>query len=280
MGVALAVSSLAARLPAERDERSMRRMAWVRPESPAALRLLMAALTGMLPILVGMPTGTGAIEDAGTLDPGSVEFGLSAEYAQRPPGHSGMLTGVASAGLVNRFDVRAEVSSLLRGMKGEGAQMGLGDSLIVFRRRVVDQRESIPALLGALALRLPTGDESRGLGAAGVDVGLLAVASQVFTWPHTAHLLGLVVNGGYTFVTRDRALDFWTVAGSIQYQATRRWVLAGEVIAELRHRARLSASDTVVVRGGAVYKLSERMRLEGALGVGGTRASPDLIATV
>jgi hypothetical protein len=41
------------------------------------------------------------------------------------------------------------------------------------------------------------------------------------------------VNGGYTFVTRDRDLDFWVAAGSVEYRVTKEWSLVGEIVCGL-----------------------------------------------
>lgn len=126
-------------------------------------------------------------------------------------------------------------------------------------------------MLGSFTIRLPTGDEQRGLGDEDVDVGLLAAISKAFG-PIT-----LTWNGGYTFVTRDRSLDFWTLAGSLEYRVSKPWVLVGEVVSTLGHE---HAPDTVVLRAGAVYAITDRIKLDGAVGVGVNRDSPEVLITV
>lgn len=107
----------------------------------------------------------------------------------------------------------------------------------------------MPAALGSLTLRVPTGDEGRGLGAEDVDVGLM----------------------------RDRDLDVWTAAGSVEYRATRAWSLVGEIVSGLGSD---SAADTVVLRAGTTYSVTDRIRADAAIGVGATRESPDVLLTV
>jgi hypothetical protein len=53
-------------------------------------------------------------------------------------------------------------------------------------------------------------------------------------------------------------------------------MLAGEVFSTLGTRA----PDTALIRGGATYALSDRVRLDGAVGAGLTRQSPEVILTV
>ncbi len=66
-------------------------------------------------------------------------------------------------------------------------------------------------------------------------------------------------NVAYTFATSDRDMDFWTLASSVEYRMT---------------------ENTAVFRTGTVYAVSDRIRLDGAVGVGLTRESPDALVTV
>jgi hypothetical protein len=121
---------------------------------------------------------------------------------------------VLSFGVLPRLEGRFESALLLFEPEGERARGGLADSLVGFKYRALDETLTVPAVLGALTLRLPTGDEARGLGSSGVDVGLLIVLGKAFG-PVT-----LMGNMGYTPSTGDRALDVWTLAGSLEYRAT------------------------------------------------------------
>ena len=86
---------------------------------------------------------------------------------------------------------------------------GFGDTAVRLKYRLVDESPRAPALMAAVAARLPTGDESRGLGEPGADVQALAVASK------TLGAVTVTGNAGYTFITRDRRLDI--------VQRTSRW---------------------------------------------------------
>lgn len=244
------------------------------PHSWTRALMLLLLLTPAV-AFAGRPLDT---EDTGTVEPGKAELELSGDLARTPDDTSWSARGVLNVGLLPRLEGRIESTALFiepRRADEESADRtgrgGVGDSLIGFKYRLFDETDAAPAALAALTLRLPTGDEDRGLGAEGVDVGILAVASKSFG-PVNAN-----VNGGYTFVTSDRDLDFWTAAGSVEYRATKDWSLVGEIVSTLGSE---DAADTVVLRAGATYAFTDRLRADAALGFGVTRDSPDLLVTV
>ncbi len=245
---------------------------WVRV---IALSLVLAPGTAF----AGRPLDT---EDTGTVDPGKAELELSGDFARNPTDNSWSTKAVLSVGLIPRLEGRIESTILFleprpaeddeeADRKGRG---GVGDSLIGFKYRLLDEADAVPAALGSVTLRLPTGDEDRGLGAEDVDVGLLAVVSKAFG------PVNLTVNGGYTFVLRDRDLDFWLAAGSVEYRATKEWSLVGEIVCGLGIHAVDRTPDTIILRAGSTWAVTDRIRLDGAVGAGLTRESPDVLVTV
>lgn len=232
-----------------------------------SLIVLLAAL-GPAPAWAGRPLDT---EDTGTVEPGKAELELSGDFVRNPKDTSWFVKGVLSAGLLPGFEARIESAFLLLEPEDAKARGGVGDSLFGLKYRFLDEVETRPAVLGSLTLRLPTGDETRGLGDEDIDVGLLAVVSKAFG------LVTLTWNGGYTFVTRDRDLDFWTLAGSVEYRATKAWSLVGEIVSALAAR---KGVDTVMLRAGTVYAMTDRIRLDGAVGFGVTRESPTVHVTI
>lgn len=225
-------------------------------------------MLGPAPLWAGRPLDT---EDTGTVEPGKAELELSADYANNPEDNTWGLKGVLSFGVLPRLEARVESALLLVEPDDQRSRAGIGDSLFGIKYRLLDEAETLPAVLGAFTLRLPTGDEERGLGDEDVDVGLLAVVSKAFG------PLTLTWNGGYTFVTRDSDLDFWTFAGSIEYRVTKALVLVAEAVGTVGVE---SEPDTVVLRVGGVYAINDRVRLDGAVGFGANRASPDVVVTV
>lgn len=227
-------------------------------------------------VLVLMPAGARGgrpldTEDTGTVEPGKAELELSGDYARNPEDNSWSTKGVLSVGLLPGLEARVESALLLLEPEGQRSRAGVTDSLFGVKYRFLDESEAFPAVLGGLTVRLPTGDERRGLGAEDVDVGFLAVVSRIFG-PVT-----LTWNGGHTFVTRDRDLDFWTLAASLEYHATKTWILVSEIVSTV---GAVRAADVAVLRAGVIYVVGDRVKLDGAVGVGLTRESPDVLVTV
>jgi len=206
-------------------------------------------------------------EDTKTLDPGQVELELRGDYEKSPDEKVWSLTTTLNIGVLPGLEVDVDAPFVLLDPDEDTTRGGVGDMELTVKYRVLDETERRPTFMGAVVLRLPTGDEDRGLGEEGVDVQPLAVVSKTFG------LLTLTLNGGYTFVTRDRDLDFWVVTGSFEYEITHAWSLVGEVVSELSAQQR---GDVLVLRAGTVLAITEGIEVYTAVGFGLTRDSPDV----
>lgn len=223
------------------------------------------------PAWAGRPLTT---EDPGTLDPGKAELELSVDYLRDGGAQSAFLPGgpVLNLGLLPRLEGTVATSFILFDPQGKPLRAGLGDSLTRLKYRFLDETPRLPALMTAVSARLPTGDEGRGLGEKGFDVQTLAVASK------TVAPVTLTLNTGYTVVTRNRDLDVANLNVSAEAAIARNWSLVAEVVSELATSR--GADDRVVLRMGMVHAVTERIRLDAAVGFGATRASPDVLLTV
>jgi hypothetical protein len=230
--------------------------------------VLVVLVLGPAVAFAGRPLDT---EDTGTLEPGRAELEVSGDVIRNPDDTTWFTKGVLSLGLLPGFEARLESLLLFVEPDGQSVNGGLGDSVFGMKYRLVDEAPALPAVLAALAVRLPTGDDERGLGDEEVDVGLLAVVSKAFG------PVSLTLNGGHTFVTREGDGSFWTVAGAVEYRATTAWSVMGEVVSGFGDSA---VDDVVILRAGTVYAISERVRVDTAVGVGATRDSPVVIFTV
>jgi len=206
-------------------------------------------------------------EDTKTLEPGQVELELRGDYEKSPDEKEWSLTTTLNIGVFPGLEVDVDAPFVLLDPEDDSTRGGVGDVELTTKYRLLDETERRPAFMGAVVLRLPTGDEDRGLGEEGVDVLPLAVVSKTFG------PLTLTLNGGYTFVTRDRDLDFWVVTGSFEYEITDAWSLVGEIVSELGTHDR---GDVVVLRAGTVLAITEGIEVYTAVGFGLTRDSPDV----
>lgn len=216
----------------------------------------------------GRPLDT---EDPGTIAAGNAELEASLDYAKNAAGRFLGLKGVIGVGLLSNLEVRFESTLLHADPVDADSRTGLGDSLFGAKYRLLDEREGLPAFMVAFTLRLPTGNRERGLGDQGVDAGLFAVVGKSIG-PVT-----LNGNGGYVFVSRDRALDFGVLTGSLEYRLSPALSVLAEGVGTLGVDL---APNTGVLRFGVLYALSQRVKLDAAVGFGVTGASPDVTATL
>jgi hypothetical protein len=147
----------------------------------------------------------------------------------------------------------------------------MADSLLECKHRLLDETETLPAFLYAITLRFPTSLGASGLGAPGVDATLVGVVGKTFG-PVTLNW-----NVGYGFISRDSDLDLVLLSTSLAYRVTATWSLVGEVVSAIGVN---QAPIVAVLRVGATYSLTSRITLDSAVGVGVTRASPDVTVTV
>ncbi len=175
-----------------------------------------------------------------------------------------------SAGVTSRIEARVESGVRAADDGTAPTETGLGDTLLGAKGVIVRESLAAPAVLAGVTLRVPTGAADRGLGADGFDPGALLAVSRV---------LGdfqLTGNGGYTMVTDDRSLDFWTASAALEWAAARGTILAGELVGNVGVD---EADDVALVRLGAVHQWSMRLKLDAAVAAGLTEASPDVVLT-
>ena len=235
------------------------------------------AIVIMLGVLVAFPAWAArplTTEDTGTLDPGGLELEIGLDYLRGGGAQLFLLPGghQLNFGVLPGLEGGVTITLVVLDPEDKAARAGIGDSLVRLKYRFLDETPVAPALMASVVARLPTGDESRGLGARDVDVLAFAVASKTFT-PVT-----LTMNAGYTFVTRDRALDVVNLTASAEVQVSRAWSVVGEIVSEVattRHNP-----DRAFVRAGTVYAVHERVLFDAAVGCGLTRASADFLLTV
>lgn len=177
---------------------------------------------------------------------------------------------MVAVGLAARLEGRIDAGLGALDSPGERGRAGALDPVVGLKYRLVEESGARPAFMLASAARLPTGDAGKGLGQDGVDVTALAVASK------TIAAVTIMVNAGRTFVTRDAALDTWIASVAADQLISGTLSVVAEVISTFGAR---HAADTVVLRGGTIVRLSERLAIDAAVGVGLTAGSPDFQAT-
>lgn len=209
-------------------------------------------------------------EDADVLALGQVELELGGMLSLDSAERIWAARGALNFGVLPRLELGIQSSALVLDPDGESARGGLGDTQLNLKYRPFVDTGPWPAVLGSVFVRLPTGDEDRGLGQSDVDVGALLVLAQRMG-PVT-----LTGNAGYVFVVEDRDHDLWLLSLSLEYRASASLTLVGEVVSALSAH---HEPDRALLRTGLVYAISPRITLDAAVAAGVTRGSPDLIFT-
>ena len=190
-------------------------------------------------MLVALPTVAGAglpliTEDTGTAE--RVEVEIAAAYQSAADGDSGDLAVAVNVGLLENLEASVAGTLALDDPADGGAQSGLGDTFLGVKYRFLDEAPPWPALLARVTLRLPTGDETRGLGDGDVSVGLLLAASR------TLGPVTLTGNVGYTITTGEADADVVLLAGSVE------WAVHGPGAWSARSSARSPSGGTPTTR--------------------------------
>jgi hypothetical protein len=205
----------------------------------------------------GRPLDT---EDTTVLDPGAAEVEAGLELSRGDDGRALGGRLVAAVGVFPGLEARIEASVLASDPRGQSWRAGAGDSLIGLKYRLLADSSAAPAVLLAAAARLPTGDDTRGLGEGTPAVVALAAVSR--RWGP----LTLTANAGYVFEANGRADDAVLAALAAERQLAFGWTLVGEVFALLG--VRNAADQKIVARVGAAWQLGRNLRLDGAVGTG------------
>jgi hypothetical protein len=224
----------------------------------------------------GLPLDT---EDTGTAE--RVEVEVAALYQSATDGDSGGLAVAVNVGFLGNLEASVAGTLAIDDPADDGARGGVGDTFLGVKYRFLDEAPPWPALLARLVLRLPTGDETRGIGEGHVNVGFLLAASR------TLGSVTLTGNVGYAITTGDADADFALLAASAEWEAGGPWRLVGEIVGEVG--VGRDADDTAVIRVGFTWDffdagdapgLLRKATLAGAVATGLTAASPDIVVTL
>jgi hypothetical protein len=235
-------------------------------------------------LLVVLPTVAGAAlpldtEDTGTAE--RVEVEVAGVYQSATDSDHGDLAVAVNVGFLGNLEISAAGTLAVDDPAAGGARSGLGDSFVGVKYRFFDEAPPWPALLARLALRFPTGDETRGLGEGDVHVQLLLAASR------TLGPVTLTGNVGYTVTTGDADADTVFLGVSAEWAVGGASRLLGEVVGEVA--VGRDADDVAVARVGFTWDLFDagstaglvrKATLAGAVAAGLTSASPDVIVTL
>ncbi len=213
--------------------------------------------------------------DVPTAEKESFEWYVGARYQESESGQPARLLPFSELvyGLTDRLELTFEAAGL-----SKNHEYGLSDSVVGTKFVFLEETGGRPGIAGSLELKLPTGDEARGLGSGEFDYDLRLRAQK--TWG----CFTAIGNVGYTFLTDpefgglEQARDnVWLLALGQEYQLAKGTKLLSEIYFVSREEP--GEPNRLAGNVGLKQKLRHGLTFHAALGKSirdGNRGGPDL----
>ena len=213
--------------------------------------------------------------DVPTADKQSFEWYLGARYQESESGNPSRLLPFTELvyGLTDRMELTFETAGL-----SVNHEYGLSDSVVGTKYVFLKETERRPGLASSFELKLPTGDESRGLGSGEFDYDLRLRMQKTWSW------FSAIGNVGYTFVTDPEyggvttsTENVWLLTFGQEYQIAKRTKLLSELYFVSREEP--GQPNRLAANIGFKHKLRDDLTVHAAIGKSvreGNRGGPDL----
>jgi len=234
---------------------------------------VMAALLAFAPrCFAPPPLVTG---DVPTAKKQSFEWYVGARYQESESGRPARLLPFTE--LVYGISDRQEVTFEFAGLSKDH-EYGINDAVLGTKYVFLKEQARRPGIAGSFELKLPTGDESRGLGSGEFDYDLRLRAQKTWGWFTT------IGNVGYAFVTDPEfggvttsTENVWLLTLGQEYQVARRTKLLSEIYFVSREEP--GGPSRLAANIGFKHKLIDNLTIHAAVGKSvrkGNRGGPDL----
>lgn len=213
--------------------------------------------------------------DVPTADEETFEWYIGARYQESESGNPSRLLPFTELvyGLSDRQELTFEIAGL-----SANHEYGVSDSVVGTKYIFLKETDQLPGIAGSFELKLPTGDEARGLGSGEFDYDLRLRAQKTWGW-FTA-----IGNVGYTFVTdpefggvRQSAENVWLVTFGQEWQVAKRTKLLSEIYFVSREEP--GEPNRLAVNLGFKHQLRDNFTVHAAVGKSvreGNRGGPDV----
>lgn len=203
-------------------------------------------------------------EDAGVAGKDAAQLEISWDYLKWNDSNENILLFVPIYGIAERVELSFEIPYLFhRQNSGENGN-GIGDINIAGKFLISEENRTMPALTLKGAIKTKSGNKDRGLGSGDTDYSMVAVASKCMG------NVSLHAIFGYTFVGNggdENIRDIYLYGLAADYRLTDSLNIVAE-IAGNRHPDRTADSDPAGSLLGIIYKLSEKVVLDGGIRFG------------
>jgi hypothetical protein len=218
------------------------------------------------------PLVTGDVPTAGKE---TFEWYVGARYQESASGKPSRLLPFTELvyGVTDRQELTFEIAGL-----SVDHEYGISDAVIGKKFVFLKETERWPGIAGSFELKLPTGDESRGLGSGEFDYDLRARTQKTWSW-FTA-----IGNVGYTFVTDPESggvtistENVWLLSFAQEYQVAKKTKLLSEIYFVSREAP--GDPNRLAANFGFKHKLRDNFTIHAAIGKSireGNRGGPDV----
>jgi hypothetical protein len=218
------------------------------------------------------PLVTGDVPTAGK---GMFEWYFGGRYQESESGSPSRLLPFTELvyGITDRQEVTFEIAGL-----SKDHEYGFNDAVIGTKYVFLKESERRPGIAGSFELKLPTGNEERGLGSGEFDYDLRLRAQKTWNW-FTA-----IANAGHTFITDPEfrgvtvsTKNVWLFSFAQEYQVAKRTKLLSEIYFVSKETD--EDPNRVAANIGFKHKLRDDFSIHGAIGKSlreGNRGGPDV----
>lgn len=203
------------------------------------------------------------IDDAAPVATGQLEFELGFSQS-RPIGgghdHKAPMLGL-TFGVYDKLEVGLALQRSNRDYPGSAPVRGFEDLHVNAKYKLVDESSALPALAGAVDLKMPSASRAKGLSTGRGDQALLMIASKTFT-PVALH-----ANLGYRIVGDRPGARLYNVlhgGAALEWLIAPHWSMVGEVTGA--GRAANRASNEANFQVGARFNALPNLLLDAAVG--------------
>jgi hypothetical protein len=230
--------------------------------------ILVSVVAHSPPALAHRPFTT---EDAGTVEPGHLEVEIGHDYVDDGHDHrsfAGIYT--ANIGLWKRAEVDISTTLFYRLEEAGERSGGFGDTELLAKYRLLDERGSRPAMALVGKVTFPTGDADEGLGSGKASYSMLGVLSKSMgRWTVHGNVGWDFLRGGEDQMLASVAVDYRMVEG---------WHLLAEWDGATDFRSK-TVDETSGVLLGLLWTPSDRMAWDAGVRLGGPSGDSDMTLT-
>jgi hypothetical protein len=200
--------------------------------------------------------------DVPTADKQTFEWYFGTRYQEGQTGDLSRLLPFTELvyGLTERMELTFETTGV-----SQEHQYGVGDSVVGTKYVLLKEGGRLPGIAGSFELKLPTGDESRGLGSGEFDYDLRLRAQKTWGW-FTA-----TGNVGYTFVTDAEyggvvasTRNIWLMTVAQEYEVSKETRLLSEIYFVSRETP--GGTNRLAANVGFKRRLFDKLSIHGAVG--------------